>query len=465
MRRDTTNDARLAPNTPGSDDRNARLGTVMPKPQTGHERMGGPGSHGGRRRRVAVIGAGISGLGAAWLLSRAHEVVLFEAESRPGGHARTVTVRTGGREIPVDTGFIVFNRVNYPHLCRLFERLDVPTCRSDMSFAVSVDGGKLEFGSNVRAALAQPANAARPAFWRMIRDIAVFNRTALADASENPDLTLGELIRRRRFGPWFERYYLLPMSGAIWSTPRGGMLKFPARVLARFFANHGLLSFTGQHQWRTVEGGSRNYVSRMVADTDAQLRLKAPVEAVTRGPAGIDVRTAGQEAERFDTVVFACHSDTALAILRDSDPDERRVLGRIPFRRNKIVLHTDAGLMPRRRRCWSSWVYLANSRLDEECASVTYWMNSLQNVPQETPLFATLNPSRRIEESRILDEHPFDHPQYDADAIVAQESLPSVQGRAGTWYCGAWTGNGFHEDGLASAVRVAASLGVAPPWA
>ncbi len=427
--------------------------------------VNGPGPGNGRRRKVAVIGAGISGLGAAWLLSRAHEVVLFEAADSPGGHARTVTARTGGRDIPVDTGFIVFNRVNYPHLCRLFEQLDVPTRRSDMSFAVSVNGGELEYGCrSIHAALAQPANAVKPRFWRMFRDIMVFNRTALADTSENPDLTLGELIRRRRFSSWFERYFLLPMSGAIWSTPRADMLNFPAYVLARFFANHGLLSFTGQHDWWTVDGGSRNYVSRMIASMGAELRLRAPVEVVTRRAGGVEIRAGGQEAERFDTVVFACHADSALALLGDADRDERRILGRIPFRRNRIVLHTDARLMPRRRRCWSSWVYLADSHLDEECASVTYWMNSLQNISAETPLFATLNPSAPIDESRILDDHQFDHPQYDAGMIAAQAALPSIQGRAETWYCGAWTGMGFHEDGLASAVRVAGSLGAAPPW-
>ena len=431
-----------------------------------HKNADNPGLDGRRRRKVAVIGSGISGLGAAWLLSRAHDVVLFEAADRPGGHARTVTARTGGRDIPVDTGFIVFNRVNYPHLCQLFERLDVPTCRSDMSFAVSVNGGELEYGGrDIRAALAQPTNALKPRFWRMIRDIMTFNRTALADASDKPDLTLGELIRHRRLGPWFERYYLLPMSGAIWSTPRAEMLNFPACVLTRFFENHGLLSVNGQHDWWTVDGGSRNYVSKLIASMSAELRLRAPVEAVTRRQDGVDVRAAGQEAERFDTVVFACHADTALAILGDADPDERSILGRIPFRRNRIVLHTDAGLMPRRRRCWSSWVYLANSQIDEERASVTYWMNSLQNISNDTPIFATLNPAVPIEESRILDDHSFDHPQYDAGTIAAQAALPSIQGRAETWYCGAWTGTGFHEDGIASAVRVAASLGVVPPWA
>ncbi len=423
----------------------------------------------GRSCRVAVIGAGIAGLGAAWLLSQTHQVVLFEASDRPGGHARTVTTRPGGREVPVDTGFIVFNRVNYPYLCRLFNHLKVPTRQSDMSFAVSVDDGAVEYGCrNIAAALAQPANVIRPDFWRMFRDIAVFNRTVLADSLDDPALTLGELIRRRRFGPWFERYYLLPMSGAIWSTPRTGMRDFPAGVLARFFANHGLLSFSGQHRWRTVEGGSRNYVVKLtgaLAAQRAELRLRTPVEAVTRTPEGVRLKAAGSAVEIFDRVVFACHADTALAILQDAGAEERRVLGRIAFRRNRIVLHTDARLMPRRRACWSSWVYLASARPDEDRASVTYWMNSLQGLPRETMLFATLNPPASLDDRAVLDEHAFEHPQYDHDAIAAQAALPSIQGRAGAWYCGAWTGNGFHEDGLASAVRVAHRLGVTPPWA
>ncbi len=412
-----------------------------------------------------MIGAGISGLGAAWLLSRAHDVVLFEASERLGGHARTVVVRTSGREVHVDTGFIVYNRINYPNLSRLFGRLKVPVRRSDMSFAVSVDGGAVEYGScNIRAALAQPMNAAKPGFWRMLRDIAVFNRTVLADSNGSPNLTLGELIRRRRFGPWFEQYYILPMSGAIWSMPRAEMLDFPAGVLARFFANHGLLSFSGQHQWWTVNGGSINYVSRMAADMNAQYRLRTPVEAVTRWPDGVRVKAAGHEAERFDSVVFACHADTTHSLLKDASANERRILGGVPFRRNRIVLHTDARLMPRRAACWSSWVYLARSRSDEERASVTYWMNSLQGIPRETPLFATLNPAVRIDEACILDEHPFEHPQYDLGAVAAQSALPSIQGLGNSWYCGAWTRHGFHEDGLASAVAVAERFGVPLPW-
>ncbi len=417
------------------------------------------------RRRIAVVGAGISGLGAAWLLSRAHDVALFEAAGRLGGHARTVTVGTGLRDVPVDTGFIVFNRVNYPNLCRLFDRLGVAVRRSDMSFAVTVDGGAIEYGSRgLRGALGQPANLARPGYWRMFRDIARFNRTALADASRMPGLTLGDLIRRRRLGSWFERYYLLPMSGAIWSTPRAGMLDFPALPLVRFFANHGLLSFRGHHQWWTVEGGSRSYVDRLAAGMEAEVRLRARVEAVTREPDGVRVKAAGTDAETFDTVVLACHADETLRILRDATPGERRVLGGIRFRRNRIVLHTDARMMPRRRACWSSWVCLARSRPDESQASVTYWMNALQGIPDDAQVFATLNPPAPVDETRILDEHPFDHPQYDARAFAAQAELPSIQGRADTWHCGAWTGMGFHEDGLASAVRVATELGAPPPW-
>ncbi|MCY4420403.1 MAG: FAD-dependent oxidoreductase [Gammaproteobacteria bacterium] len=420
----------------------------------------------GTRRRIAVIGAGISGLGAAWLLSRSNDVVVFEAAHRPGGHARTLVIKTKGRELSVDTGFIVFNKVNYPHLCQLFKHLDVPIHKSDMSFAVSVNGGAIEYGCrDMNAVLAQPMNAARPNFWRMFRDIAVFNKTALADSDKDPSLTLSGLIRQRGLGSWFTRYYLLPMSGAIWSTPRAEMLNFPARVLTRFFDNHGLLAFSGRPQWWTVTGGSHNYVSKMIADMNVRLWLHTPVEAVIRQSDGVHVKAAGQESEVFDSVVFACHADTALALLADSSAKEQRILGQIPFRRNRIVLHTDARLMPRRKACWSSWVYLAKSRSDEDQASVTYWMNSLQGIPQETPLFATLNPSTTIDDALILDEHAFEHPQYDFNTIAAQAALPSIQGRANTWYCGAWTGTGFHEDGLSSAVSVAQRLGASPPWA
>jgi predicted NAD/FAD-binding protein len=417
------------------------------------------------RLKIAVVGAGIAGLGAAWLLSRRHDVVLFEADDRLGGHARTVDVPGPDGPIPVDTGFIVFNHVNYPHLTGLFRHLGVKTKMSDMSFAVSVDEGAIEYGcKNVGAALAQRINAVRPAFWRMIRDIMVFNRSALAVAQRDPRMTVEALIRQQGLGEWFTRYYLLPMSGAIWSTPREQMRNFPALALARFFENHGLLSLNGQHQWWTVDGGSREYVDRMVATMVADVRLKAPVTAVERKDGRVTVHAAGAPGERFDQVVFACHSDQTLRMLADANVPEHRLLERVRYKPNHAVLHTDASQMPKRRSCWSSWVYQASSKTTEEAASVTYWMNSLQGIPEETPLFVTLNPTRPIPEDKILDEHICHHPQFDLHALAAQSDLPSVQGQRGTWFCGAWTRNGFHEDGLASAVAIAERLGVTPPW-
>jgi predicted NAD/FAD-binding protein len=417
------------------------------------------------RLRIAVVGAGIAGLGAAWLLSRRHDVVLYEAEGRLGGHARTVEVPGPQGPIPVDTGFIVFNHINYPHLTGLFRHLGVATKKSDMSFAVSVDNGAIEYGcKTVNAVLAQRANALRPAFWRMIRDIMVFNRTALAVAQRDPQMTIEGLIQHQRLGEWFTRYYLLPMSGAIWSTPREQMRSFPALALAQFFENHGLLSLNGQHQWWTVDGGSREYVRRMAATMRAEVRLNSPVDRIERSGGGVTVHAAGAPAERFDQVVFACHSDQTLRLLADADLTERRVLERVRYQPNHAILHTDASQMPRRRACWSSWVYQASRKNDEDTASVTYWMNSLQGIPNDTPLFMTLNPARPIPEDKILDEHVCHHPQFDLHALAAQAELPSVQGRRGTWFCGAWTRNGFHEDGLASAITVAERLGVSPPW-
>ena len=417
------------------------------------------------RLRIAVVGAGIAGLGAAWLLSRRHDVVLYEANDRLGGHARTVEAPGPHGPIPVDTGFIVFNHNNYPHLTGLFRYLGVPTKKSDMSFSVTVDNGAVEYGcKTVNAVLAQRANALRPAFWRMIRDIMVFNQTALTVAERNPNMTVDGLIRHQRLGDWFTRYYLLPMSGAIWSTPREQMRSFPAPALARFFENHGLLSLSGQHQWWTIDGGSREYVGRMAATMCAEVRLKAPVARVERSGGGVTVHAASAPAERFDQVVFACHSDQTLRMLGDADLPERRILERVRYQPNHAVLHTDASQMPKRRACWSSWVYQASSKAQENAASVTYWMNTLQGIPEETPLFLTLNPTRPIPEDKIVDEHICHHPQFDLHALAAQAELPSVQGRRGTWFCGAWTRNGFHEDGLASAVAIAERLGVTPPW-
>ena len=417
------------------------------------------------RFRIAVVGGGIAGLGAAWLLSERHDVVLYEADDRLGGHARTIDVPGPNGAVPVDTGFIVFNHVNYPHLCGLFNHLKVPTKKSDMSFAVSIDQGAIEYSCRTfNTFLAQRSNALRPAFWRMVRDILVFNRDALAVTQRNPRTTIAELIAIQRLGEWFTWYYLLPMSGAIWSTPRDDMMNFPAQTLARFFENHGLLSANGQHQWWTVDGGSWEYVDRVASSMQAEVRLKTPVTAVQRVDDGIRVCALGDEPRRFDHVVLAGHSDQTLGLLADADPAERHILERIRYKPNRAILHTDASQMPKRAACWSSWVYQASSREVERDASVTYWMNSLQGIPKETPLFMTLNPAQEIPEDKILDEHTCHHPQFDLPALAAQADLPSIQGRRGTWFCGAWTRHGFHEDGLSSAVTVAEKLGVGVPW-
>jgi len=354
--------------------------------------------------------------------------------------------------------------VNYPHLCGLFDHLGVPTKKSDMTFACSIDNGRVEYGcKNFNTMLAQRANALKPMYWRMVRDILAFNSKALAVTRGNPDMTVGEMIATLGLGQWFTQYYLLPITGAIWSSPREQMRNFPAMTMAQFFENHGLLSVNGQHQWWTVDGGSREYVTRMEASMDAEIRCGTPVDAVWRRQDGVTVKAKGAVQE-FDKVIFACHSDQALRLLDDPHPEERRMLERVEYKPNRAVLHTDPSHMPKRKACWSSWVYQARSNAMEEQASVTYWMNSLQGIPNDTPLFVTLNPLYEIDPDTIIDEHACDHPQFDLHAMAAQAELPSMQGRRGTYFCGAWTRHGFHEDGLSSAVDVAERIGITPPW-
>lgn len=410
-------------------------------------------------RRIAVIGGGISGMAAADLLAGTHRVVLFEAEPRLGGHARTVMAGKRGDQ-PVDTGFIVFNRVNYPHLVRLFEALDVPVAKSDMSFGASIRGGWLEYGlASLDALFAQRANIASPGFLRMLRDILHFNKHA--EAAALPGMTIGGLLERLGTGRWFRDYYILPFSAAIWSSPSEGILEFPAQSLVRFFRNHALMSTSGQHQWYTVRGGSVEYVRRLQARLLAQgveVRLGAKVAGIARDQGGAQVRARGGEAERFDAVVLATHSDEALALLADPSPEERTHLGAIRYRPNEAVLHADASLMPRSRKVWSSWVYAEPAGAPADKIDLTYWMNSLQPIPHDDPLFVTLNTMRPINPDLIHDTVTFRHPVYDLPALAAQERIRAMNGARNTWYCGAWMRNGFHEDGFASAVEVAERL-------
>lgn len=411
-------------------------------------------------RKIAVIGAGISGMGAAHMLAQNHQVTLFEAEKCLGGHART-KMAGPNRDTPVDTGFIVFNYANYPHLTRLFDHLDVPVVKSNMSFGASFKGGKYEYGlAGFDALFAQRRNLTNPRHLRMLRDILHFNKHALA-ASAEEGLTIGGLLQKLGLSQFFAEHYLLPFSGAIWSTPKEKIMDFPAHAMMSFFDNHALLQATGQHQWYTVQGGSQSYVDRLQTDMvrrGVDLRLGAPVLSVKRGANGPQVKTAGAELETFDEIVFASHSDDTLSMLTDASSIERSTLGAIRYQPNRVVLHSDTSIMPRRKQVWSSWIYSEDTKCASDHIDLTYWMNSLQPWLTGDDFMVTLNTQREIREDLIWDEVTLRHPVYDLAALEAQKTAAQINGQNNTWYCGAWMKNGFHEDGLASAVDVVDAL-------
>ncbi len=415
-------------------------------------------------KRIAVIGAGISGMGAAHLLAGENSVVLFEEAPRLGGHARTVIAGKNGDQ-PVDTGFIVFNYATYPHLTRLFEDLDVPVTESDMSFGVSIDGGRFEYAlKNAASLAARRRNLVTPNFWRMIRDILKFNDQAI-DIANDPNMTIGDLLDRLGTGDWFRDYYILPFSGAIWSTPKRDVLDFPAKSMLMFFENHGLLDPAQNHQWYTVDGGSAQYVGRLHGSLDKRgvdIRLSAGVQGVRRTPIGVEVKTHGGDWEGFDEVVFATHSNTTLDLLTDANGIERTALSAIRYADNEVVLHADETIMPKRKSAWASWVYTEAKGQSPDKIGVTYWMNSLQPIPMHDPMFVTLNPERPIRDELIYDQVSFAHPQYDLEALAAQDTMRAINGQNRTWFCGAWMKNGFHEDGLASAVDVVDAMATRP---
>ncbi|OIP82360.1 MAG: cyclopropane-fatty-acyl-phospholipid synthase [Rhodobacterales bacterium CG2_30_65_12] len=417
-----------------------------------------------RPQRIAVIGAGISGLAAAYQLAAEHNVTVYEAEKRLGGHARTVIAGVRGDQ-PVDTGFIVFNYANYPHLTRMFHDLDVPVKTSDMSFGATIDGGAVEYGlKNVPALFAQAGNLARPKFLRMVRDILRFNAHAEAAATSD-EITIGELVDQLGLGAWFQRYYLMPICGAIWSTPPADIRAFPARALIAFFRNHALLSATGQHQWWTVEGGSVEYVRRLSAHLVTRgvaLRSGTPVKSVTRHAGTVTIHAENAAPEPFDQVIFATHSDDTLRLLAAPTEAERVALGAVAYQNNRVILHRDPAQMPKRKAAWSSWVYKAEGAGEETRIGVSYWMNRLQGIPDNDPLFITLNPVGEIPAALIYDEITFRHPVFDRAALKAQSQIARIQGQNNTWFAGAWLRHGFHEDGFASAVRVARAISPSP---
>ncbi len=412
--------------------------------------------------RIAVIGGGVAGLSAAWLLSEKYSVTLFEAEARVGGHTNTVDAHVDGISHPVDTGFLVHNDLTYPHLVRLFQHLSIPVHASDMTFSVSLTQPDLEWaGTNLNTVFAQRRNLLRPAFLGMLRDILRFNRNAAAYlARSGPHALLGDLLDVEGYGQPMRDWYLLPMAGAIWSTPPSQVLAQPARTFLSFCLNHRLLQVAGRPQWKTVEGGAQRYVQAMLPRI-ADVRVSSPVHTVKRLADGVQVRTTGH-VDQFDAVVLACHAPASLAML-DANEAERDVLSRVRYQPNVAVLHTDTALLPRRRAVWSAWNYLAGPTPDAPM-TVSYLLNVLQPLPFKQPVIVTLNPQREPAPDKVLGRYDYEHPILDGDAVHAQGLLPAIQGRDRVWFCGAWTGYGFHEDGLASAVRVAADFGVHPPW-
>jgi predicted NAD/FAD-binding protein len=419
-----------------------------------------------RSLNIAVVGTGISGLAAAWLLSQRHQVTVYERAERPGGHSNTISVVQKERVIPVDTGFIVFNRTTYPNLTALFELLDVPTRVSEMSFAVSLQGGSFEYcGNSVAGLFAQPVNMLRPRFWTMLADLLRFYRNAELDSSRvlDPKLSLGEYLARGGYREPLLQYHLLPMASAIWSAPPAEILKYPAAAFLRFNHNHGLLRISGRPAWETVVGGSRTYVQRLTASFADRIRFDSEVHSVGRESGSILVTDSRGRCETFDHIVLACHADQALATLADPSDQERDLLGAFRYSRNVAVLHTDESFMPKRHRVWSSWNFLGLSEGDRVC--VTYWMNRLQGIESEAPLLVTLNPARAPKAGTILHTESYDHPIVDEASTTAQQDVWDLQGQRNTWFCGAYFGAGFHEDGLQAGLAVAEELGGARrPW-
>lgn len=414
--------------------------------------------------RIAIIGSGIAGLGTAWLLAGNHDITVFESQSRAGGHTHTVL----HGEQPVDTGFIVLNERNYPRFRAFLSALDIPTQASDMSFGISIGQGSIEWaGDNLAKMFAQKRLAASASHWRMLADIVRFNRQGktLLQRGDCPDTSLGDFLAHNHYGSAFRARYVLPMGAAIWSAPTRNMLDFPLLPFLRFFDNHGLLNLSDRPQWRTVTGGSDRYVQAVARVLGDRLRLGCPVTGVARTADGVCLRLDERETQRFDQVVFACHADTALALLEDAEAREKSLLGAFRFQHNRAVLHSDPALMPRRRSVWSSWNYLSDrAQVSNQRVSVTYWMNRLQRIDGPRDYFVSLNPLVEPQARSVIREIDYEHPVFDRRAIDAQTAMASIQGHRGSWYCGAWCGYGFHEDGMAAAQRVAEGLGVAAPW-
>jgi predicted NAD/FAD-binding protein len=421
------------------------------------------------QQKIAIVGTGISGMSAAWLLDMRHDITIYEQNSYVGGHSNTLDIDIDGQTMPVDTGFIVYNPVNYPNLVELFKHLRVPTKVSEMSFSASLNDGQLEYsGSGLRGLLAQPGNLFRPRFWRMLKDISRFYGQAselITDRSLE-DITLGTFLKQHRYSEAFIYDHLMPMGGAIWSSSVQQMLDFPTLAFLRFFDNHGLVQLQGQPEWRTVSGGSREYMNRLQAPLKNRIRTDQRVARIEREEHGAVIVTADGQREQFDHVVLACHADEALELLAEPTEEEQKTLSHFRYQDNSAILHTDTSLLPKRSSAWASWNYIGTGQdSTNQLLCVTYLMNRLQKLPTNQPVMVTLNPSKDIDPTKIIRTLNYTHPIFDCAAIRSQPDLWNLQGQHNTWFCGAYFGSGFHEDGIQAGLAVAEKLGgLKRPW-
>lgn len=420
-----------------------------------------------RKKKIAVIGSGISGLSAAWFLGQEHSVTLFEKEKKLGGHTNTVNMHLEGQNIAVDTGFIVFNLPNYPNLGAMFRHLGVLTEPTDMSFSVSVNDGELEYaGSNLNTLFAQRRNLFSPQHWSMIREIMRFNNQAKANLSQNTigEVSLTAYLDEYKFSQRLRDYYLLPMGAAIWSCPVERMGDFPAQSFLQFFENHGLLNVADRPQWETVHGGAQHYIDAIVSLDLFKVRVNAGVHTVAKTDMGVMVETLNGEFETFDEVVFACHADQAYRMMNEDLKAHFAPLQHFTYQENIAYLHQDENLMPVRKKAWSSWNYLRDTSDNQAAVAVTYWMNQLQNLPTKKPIFVTLNPQKPPLALQTEQRIVYQHPVFDTAAMASQPKLKALQGQQNIWLCGSYMGYGFHEDGITSSVELAKLWGIDLPW-
>lgn len=417
-----------------------------------------------KRQRIAIVGAGVSGLLSGYLLSREHDVTLFEANNYLGGHTHTLPVQSGGKTYPVNTGFIVFNDWTYPNFIKLMDQIGVPSEASDMSFSVRDENTGIEYnGTSMNSLFAQRTNLLKPAFWWMIKDILRFNKQTVEMLNNNQipeEQTLGDFVKDNGYGDRFVNHYIVPMGAAIWSASVDVMMEFPLKFFLKFFNNHGMLSVDDRPQWRVISGGSQSYIEPLIASYKENIHLNTPISSVMRSDDGVSIKTISGDIFEFDQVVFACHSDQALGMLEKPTKDEHEILGAIPYQQNEVVLHTDRRLMPKRKLAWAAWNYHIPQRLSEY-AMVTYHMNTLQNFDDAPDDFmVTLNRTAEIAPGKIISKYNYAHPVFTLDGIEAQKRHSEINNKHRSHFCGAYWFNGFHEDGVNSALRVAESFGI-----